>query len=161
MFIWHPPHFVRIIETATRTGPATSLQPHQPAEIGVRTSVLDGNCGGNLVCSICLGASWLQHLGHGPAAALTSAIFSTSAASSQLATKTSFFHPLSSWCLLAARHSNKQRRHSPHIRSETQLPLPCLFYGIIVSRHGNKLFPAFEAIFILPCTSPHLVFLIQ
>ncbi|PMD63816.1 uncharacterized protein K444DRAFT_319693 [Hyaloscypha bicolor E] len=160
MFIWHPPHFVRIIETATRTEPATSVQPHQPAEIGVRTSVLDGNCGGNLVCSICLGL----HLGsssHGPAAALTSAIFtSTSAASSQLATKTSFFHPFPPGASLQ-RDIQISRRHSPHIRSETQLPLPCLFYGIIVSRHGNKLFPAFEAIFILPCTSPHLVFLIQ
>ncbi|KAH8787142.1 hypothetical protein BGZ57DRAFT_132772 [Hyaloscypha finlandica] len=72
-------------------------------------------------------------------------------------TKTSFFHPFLSWCLLAARHSTKQRRHSPHIRSETQLPLPCLFYGIIVSRHSNKVFPAFEAIFILPCTSSNLI----
>jgi hypothetical protein len=45
----------------------------------------------------------------------------------------------------------------PHIRSETQLPLPCLFYGIIMSRHGNKVSPAFEAIFILLCTSPYLV----
>jgi hypothetical protein len=112
-------------------------------------------------------ASWLQHLDPGPAAALTSAIFSTAPAQAPIpasalpqaspppaAHQDILFHPFSSWCLLAARHLNKQKRHSPHIRSETQLPLPCLFYGIIVSRHGNKVFPAFEAIFILLCTSP-------
>jgi len=114
-------------------------------------------------------ASWLQHLDPGPAAALTFSHLQhqhkhqyqhqrcLKPAHHRPPTKTFFFHPFSSWCLLAARHSNTQKRHSPHIRSETQLPLPCLFYGIIVSRHSNKVFPAFEAIFILPCTSPNLI----